>query len=365
MTCRRPGVGCRFSAAARVATALAAACFAVGWPADRAEADGGASAPRWLGGPLPTRGMRPYSLLFLQILPEAPDVLPRGSRRVWVQLETANTLLARGSPGGSAVEEDTEVERLLLGWRAGLGGGTEGAVIVPLLWRVGGFMDEVIRWWHGLLGITATDDAPAGRSAYPSYRSVVTVHAAEGRSVPRYGAAAGLGDVTLSAKRPLLVSSSRSAGSVRLALKLPTGAPPKLLGSGALDFGIGADARYHLGRDIVTYGGVGGVLVGRPTELALPARDMVQWYLACEYRANGRDSYLWQAEGSTAPVRTGNRFADGPQATASFTYRRRLGDGRVLSLWFAENGDIHNHTLPMLGAVGPDLAVGCSLEWSP
>ncbi|MCC6729563.1 MAG: DUF3187 family protein [Chthonomonadales bacterium] len=365
MTCRRPPVSRRFRAAARVAAALTAVCIASGGPAARAQADGGSSARLWLGGPLPTRSMRPYSLLFLQILPETPDVLPRGSRRVWVQLEAANTLLVRDSPGGAAVEEDTEVERLLVGWRAGLGGGTEGGVIVPLVWRVGGFMDEVIRWWHGLFGITATDDAPAGRSAYPPFRSVVAVHAPSGRPGPRYGAAAGLGDLTLSAKRPLLASSSRSAGSVRLALKLPTGAPSKLLGSGALDFGIGADARYHLGRDIVTYGGVGGVLVGRPTDLSLPARDMVQWYLACEYRANGRDSYLWQAEGCTAPVRTGNRFADGPQATASFAYRRRLGEGRVLSLWFAENGDIHNHTLPMLGAVGPDLAVGCSLAWSP
>ncbi len=68
-------------------------------------------------------------------------------------------------------------------------------------------------------------------------------------------------------------------------------------------------------------------------------------------------------DGNTRVVRTGNRFADGWQSTATFGYHRVLDRHHLLTLSFSENGDIHNYTLPAFSNIGPDFSVSAGVQW--
>jgi hypothetical protein len=89
----------------------------------------------------------------------------------------------------------------------------------------------------------------------------------------------------------------------------------------------------------------------------------MQAFVGLEYRANHRDSFVLQVDGSSLVVRTGNRFADRVGTTATFGYKRLLDRHRILTLSFSENGDIHNYSLPYFSNIGPDFTVSANLEW--
>jgi hypothetical protein len=150
-----------------------------------------------------------------------------------------------------------------------------------------------------------------------------------------------------------------------MGLKLPTGNPGLLLGSGGADLGLCMDARYSLGRNIVLFGSAGGILMSRATRVPDSQRGLAQFLFAVEYRPNNRDSFIWQIDGSGAAVRTGNRFADRAHVIGTFGYKRVLDRHLVLSLSFSENGDYQNYTTPILGQVGPDFTASMGLEWHP
>ena len=90
-----------------------------------------------------------------------------------------------------------------------------------------------------------------------------------------------------------------------------------------------------------------------------------QGSLSLEYRPNNRDSWIWQLEGSASAIRTGNHFADGPQITGSFGYKRVLNRHLVLDASFSENGDINNYAAQLFGNVAPDFTATLGLEWHP
>jgi hypothetical protein len=316
---------------------------------------------RGMRGPVATRNGRAYSLLFLQFLPEIPDTLQTGTNRFDLQLDVFNNMLISSPKQGMQVLEDHEIQRVRFTWRRGLNTNTELAVFVPILWRNGGFLDGIIREWHRLLGIRD----PGGRDVAPDYRSILRVGDSFGNTLVDKGNAFGMGEVLLTLKHGLTKPAPRAHLAGRLGLKLPTGNPRLLLGSGELDVGLSLDGRYHVGRDIIFYAQVGGVLAGKAARLPHPRRAIFQYFLGMEYRPNNRDSFLLQVEGSTPSVRIGNDFADKIQSTGTFGYKRALDQHLVLVASFSENGDIHNFTVPFLGDVGPDFTVTVGLEWHP
>lgn len=316
-------------------------------------------------GPIPVRNLRSYSLLFLQFTPESPDLLPAGKSRFALQLDLANNTLIPDPEAGATVIEDHELQRLLLMWRQGIDANTEAGVFLPILWRNGGILDNIINGWHDLFGIRGTPDTPAGRTGYRLYRSLVYLKDARGEVRVDRGNAFGWGDVSATLKRRLMPATPRSALAMRVGLKLPTGNPGLLLGSGGADIGLCVDARYSLGRNIILFGSAGGILMSRATRVPDSQRALAQFLLAVEYRPNSRDSFLWQIDGSGAAVRTGSRFADRAHVIGTFGYRRVLDRHLVLSLSFSENGDYQNYTTPILGQVGPDFTASMGLEWHP
>src|SRR5262249_34938038 len=137
------------------------------------------------------------------------------------------------------------------------------SAFVPLLWRNGGFLDAPLSAWHRFWGLPGNaQDDPLGRDHSPQFRSLLRVVRANGKVVIDQGNGFGLGDASLTLKRGLIRATLRSALAARLGLKLPTGNPTLLLGSGNLDFGLSLDARYNVGRDILLYLNLGGVLMG-------------------------------------------------------------------------------------------------------
>ena len=92
---------------------------------------------------------------------------------------------------------------------------------------------------------------------------------------------------------------------------------------------------------------------------------MLQTLLGLEYRANNRDSFIIQIDGNNQTVRTGNRFADGSEVTASFGMKRVLDRHLVGFASFSEAGHIHNFTLPAFSNIGPAFTVSLGVSWLP
>jgi hypothetical protein len=316
-------------------------------------------------GPLEIRNPRTYNLLFLQFMPQTPDVLKEGASVHGLKLDVINNMLMPRPSNRVTVIEDHEVQRLAYTWRRGLGRGMEVSIRAPLLYRNGGVLDEMINAWHAFFHTKTSIDNRRLRENVRPYASVIALADASGAQFTSQGNALGLGDVSATLKRELLRPSHRAGLAARIGLKLPTGNAGRILGSGAADLGLAMDGRYSLGRDFIAYGGLGGVAMGRAAVVPGAERAMMQWYGAVEYRANGRDSYLWQIDANTRPVRTGHAFADRTHVSASFGIRRVLDRRLVLEASFTENGDFHDYRLPALSSVGPDFTASLGVTWHP
>jgi hypothetical protein len=313
-------------------------------------------------GPISIRNSRPYNLLFLQFLPESPDPLPRGVDDFSLQLDVINMQLIPGASNGVRVVEDNETQRLLVGWTRGLDGKSEIGFHLPLLYRNGGILDELMNLWHRAIGITGSRDGPDRRGRNPEFRSIMGFTDASGNVLLRSGNGLGLGDASITFKRALF-ANPRSALSARLGLKLPTGNPGLILGSGGVDGGVALDGRYNVGRDIILYGSYGGVWMSKATRIPNPSRFMTQYLVGGEYRANGRDSWILQFDGNSQPLRTGHRFVDRENTTATFGYKRALDRRLLLTASVSENGDITDYNNPFFGGIGPDFTASLKLEW--
>lgn len=344
---------------------LLAACLASVVPAYAQVADGDA-VYREGRGPIPLRNGRPYNLLFLQFLPESADALPVGKSRYRLQWDIFNNLLIPAPGQEATVVEDNEYERLLFTWQRGLGKDLEVSAFVPLLWRNGGFLDAPLSAWHRFWGLPGNaEDDPFGRDHYAKFHSILRVVNASGKVVIDQGNAFGLGDASLTLKRGLIRATSRSALAARLGLKLPTGNPTLLLGSGNLDIGLSLDARYNVGREFLLYLNLGGVLMGPASHAPGAQSGMAQSMIGVEYRPNRRDSFHFQIDANSLALRTGNGFADRANVTATFGYKRVLDSHHILYAAFSENGDLHNYNLPWFSNIGPDFSTSLGLEWRP
>ena len=250
-------------------------CLAVG---QMVRAQGAADNPAYseARGPIPVRNRRPYNLLFLQFTPESGDILLPRAERFDLQFDIANNLLIPSPSEGATVVEDNEVQRLGFTWRRGTGHGVEVGMETSLLWRNGGFLDPLLSGYHKLIGVSGNGpDNPAGRDAYAQYHSLLLLKDAQGNTLVDQGAAFGLGETTLTIRRSLLPVQRRSALALRFALKLPTGNPTLLLGSGSVDAGLSLDLRYSVGREIILYANAGGVAMGHAVRVPGAQSGMV------------------------------------------------------------------------------------------
>jgi hypothetical protein len=151
---------------------------------------------------------------------------------------------------------------------------------VPYVRHSGGFLDGFIKDWHDLFGLSnARREGPEDQLRH-SYVSNGTTLAGLDSSV------SGIGDIQLSAAVPF------SRVTVRASVKLPTGDPDKLTGSGAADFSLGVyGSRVYTfrGRDLSLSGFVGGLALGDGDVLPELQRSFVPYGgLALRWQATER-----------------------------------------------------------------------------
>jgi hypothetical protein len=126
----------------------------------------------------------------------------------------------------------------------------EFGIEVPFVRHSGGVLDSAIESWHDLFGLSnSSRDNPDDRLQFLYDRGEATLYDLRATS-------SGIGDVQLSVAMPLRKTTLRAA------IKLPTGNPDKLTGSGAVDVSLGlyASRSMTLFERTLAYSGFVGIL---------------------------------------------------------------------------------------------------------
>jgi hypothetical protein len=320
-------------------------------------------------GPAEVRNERPYQLLFLDFTPQGGTTLEAGRSALAVHLDVGNDLLTpRPELDGSShqpatVIEDTETQRLSVAYRRGVGRRTEVGVQAFLIDRDGGVLDQLLQYYHELVGLThASPDTPDGRHDLSFYHSTVFLRGTDGRVLVDAHATAGLGDLSLFVKRSL-VSQPTLAVGVRAGLKLPTGDAARLLGSGGTDGGLDVDMTRRLSHRRALFADAGWVWMAKDTHIATAATHQFQYAAGLEWLVRSRASLVLQTEGGSRVVTTGNAHADSPPSLLTLAYRHQSGPHTTYTFAFSENGDIFEYHLPRLAGIGPDVTFSAGIEW--
>jgi hypothetical protein len=365
-----PGAGETEGRRARAGAAAIVLCLAAsgaGGALPAAEPDPGADAP------LPIRGQLPFHLLFLDQTPAGASVLPRGDRRLLVHASYESTfaatddlirilredtdgthggavtlelleMVAEATPGETAFVLDGETLRAVVSVSWGAAPGVEIGIEIPLLRHGGGFLDPAIDWYHDRFGFPE-----GGRPAFDQ-GLFHAGYVGDGDGFLLTDGASGLGDIVVSAKAGFLKTPDAKAwlsGSV--AVKLPTGDPDRLLGSGSADVGARLHVTRRLGRNTV-HGGYGWSRIGGWDLLPdLPIRDartaFVSWVFASRPRTYVAVQVL-RFRGPF-PYRSGSDLGRASTEIA-LGLRHRLPGGALLEYALLENVG-HDFNTPDVG----------------
>lgn len=235
-------------------------------------------------GPFEQRNQFPFNLLFLQFPARGGRILPRGEHRVLLSQTYSNTfagseiffgdftplsdsrqrltasILAAAQaarPGRSLFFVDTEQGRTEIRWRAGITQRIEAGVEVPFLSYRGGSFDGFIEGYHRALGL-----ASGGRELYVRDLTEIAL-TLEGDSYfsGQTPSLYQLGDISLFGRFQIVRSASLDV-ALSAGVKLPTGDPGRLGGSGDTDYGLEMEGTGRRGRQRLHFG-AGWVRTGR------------------------------------------------------------------------------------------------------
>ena len=198
--------------------------------------------------------VRIYGLPF----PGEAQLTPPGGRDFKVVFDLANSCVV-DSASGEKITIDGETYRTTVAGRYGVAQNVEVGVEIPYVVQGGGFLDAFIENYHDAFGFSQGDRKQVSRN-----RLLFRYERDGTDRIHVDGSGSGLGDVRLTAGYQLYRNSSDSPAAVafRAALKLPTGDPDRLYGSGSTDLALwltaGREYRTGWGRWAVF--GAAGVL---------------------------------------------------------------------------------------------------------
>ncbi|MGH9797043.1 MAG: DUF3187 family protein, partial [Candidatus Polarisedimenticolia bacterium] len=268
--------------------------------------------------PFPVRNQLPFHLPFLDQTPAAARTVGRGRVSLRVHLTHENTFAAtdalirvfdaddfatwngrvtRGileaaasaSPDGTAFILDGETTRAVFDVAVGLTPRLDLELSIPLLRHGGGFMDGAIDWYHERLGFP-----DAGRRGFER-GLFLAGYAGDGESLFLDRQASGIGDAVVSVRALLIPQGPRRpalAGGA--ALKLPTGNPDRLLGSGSTDLGASITLSHRRGRTAL-HGGYQHDWLGRwDAAPNVPLDDSRSLFAAWAFTATPRSALVVQ-----------------------------------------------------------------------
>ena len=159
---------------------------------------------------------------------------------------------------------DGETEVWDLSYLRGLGNGWEVGVHVPLIKHSGGYLDRSIIRWHDWFGMPQ-----GGRDWAVNDELNYSITTSRTDRLVLLNRKRGVGDVALFVGKELT-----SNLVLRSQLKLPTGAPEKLMGSGGTDFNVSVDYVRNLG-NAWSWGGSASLAYLSGNELGLTNQDVV------------------------------------------------------------------------------------------
>jgi len=283
---------------------------------------------------LPVQNTRGLAETYLRPLPLIQLLGPGATQTAW-SLAISNEFRTQG-----ATLEDGETWRLRYLYRQGTADG-EWLISVPLVNRSGGIFDPFISFWHNTL---INFDVP-DRENSPFGGTRVRLH--DGTMVDP---GTGIGDITVG-------YGLRLPGTPRIFLKLPTGNPNLLLGSGGFDAGISAGESWRIAPKVdlsarlsLTYQSPSTVWEG--TRTWIPAAT-----LGIVYSPQSNHSFHIQWTSEEAPVHHGDKDLDLTHRVISFGYTQITKNG-TWTYWLSEDNDFPWLVFPGGASIGADLTLG-------
>jgi len=178
--------------------------------------------------PFSIKNLNPFILIYGLPMTEAAELKTQGNQASAISLDIVNNSMLT-SRYNESISLDGETYRLAYIYRLGLNDKTEIGIEVPWIAHNRGFMDNFIEGWHDTFGLTNNErnKTPSNNLNYQyslNNNPVTTINSAT----------QGIGDIRLFAARQLQTTAD-SALSLHLSLKLPSGNPDQLHGSGATD----------------------------------------------------------------------------------------------------------------------------------
>lgn len=205
--------------------------------------------------PFAIRNLNPFLGLYGIPAQQSTAVVGGGLSSVNLQLDVVSHF-TDAETDQEFIAIDGETYRLSLRYARGFGDRWEAGAEVPLVAHSGGFLDGVINEWHGFWGLPTLgrDRVEDDQLRYEYVRAGETL-------VDVDASGTGIGDVLLFAGKTL--AAGATTVTLRGQIKLPTGDPENLRGSGAADAAISAAGSRAVGGRVSITGRIGAAYLGR------------------------------------------------------------------------------------------------------
>lgn len=274
--------------------------------------------------PLGSRNQTPLALLFVYMTPDRAGAISKGELDLDIVFDYSN-IIQEQQTENEFLRFDLEYLRTLVALKRGFGHGVELGFEVPFYVYYGGFLDPFVNSFHETFGLPnlLRGQTPNGLVDYEYRRGDEVVLG----GTSSFGA---VGDIALNVKKTLYAGHPQAL-SLRGTLKLPTGDPSNLSGSGATDFGLGV-AFDRIGPRYGLYLNANYHFLGTPERFE--TRDYFSFMAGADWRFKPRVAAILQVDYLRPPVRgelvnlndPGIQFALGIRYhhSAGFAYEWRL-----------------------------------------
>ena len=277
----------------------------------------------------PLRNHNPFLQIYGLPLFRTGELVAPGGMDFEFSFDVANDMDV-ADRSGQALVIDSESRILNLSLRRRVGERFEFGVDVPYIDHSEGFLDNVIYEFHDLVGLSnSTREGPDDQFLISFARDGTTLFEMD-------SPASGIGDVQLTAAMALVKVTLRAG------IKLPTGDPDKLTGSGAADVSLGVyggGATSLFDRQLSWSGFVGVLALGKGEVLPDLQRDVVPYGgFALRWHATERFSLATQLSAQGEYFDIGLHELGGGTAQLAFGADYRFpGRGFLLRLAIAED----------------------------
>ncbi|MBA4291626.1 hypothetical protein C0431_01515 [bacterium] len=283
---------------------------------------------------LPIQNTRSVNQAYLRPLPLGPLLRPGQNQTSWL-LGIENEFRVN-----QTIREDGESWRLRYLYRHASEQG-EWLISIPLIHRGGGLLDSFIDLWHQ----NVVNHSAPNREITPYGRNRYILH--DG-SRPSPGT--NLGDLTTGYR-------FRLPASPQISIKLPTGNPGQLLGSGGTDLAFSCEQTWSIAPRY-DFTAQASLIYQSPSSGWTATRPWIATYnLALAYRITEHQSWILQLTSETPAVQNDEPFLDQPNRIISLGLSQSTKAG-TWTFWISEDGDIGWFNLNRGVTTGADFAIG-------